>query len=88
MRQIFNSCAVVVGLMLLAGKTAAETTPLGPLPPNLAKQAQISASSEHAGSLLATMVADGRITRAGGQMAEFGSWATVGEKEKGKGEIS
>ena len=54
---------------------------------NLATLAAISASSEHE-HLPARAVADGRISEPGAALGEVGSWAVLGDKEKGRGEIS
>lgn len=88
-----RSCllAVLIGLSLIAradrGVFAADE-PLGPVPPNLARTAAISASSEQADEMPARNVADGYISPLGAGQGEIGSWAVIGDKAKGKAEIS
>jgi sialate O-acetylesterase len=54
---------------------------------NLATSATVTASSEH-GHLPAVNVIDGRICPPAAALGEFGSWAVLGDKEKGQGQIS
>lgn len=60
---------------------------LGPAPRNLAKTATITSTSEQ-DEHPARNVADGHISPKGAAQGEVGSWAIVGDKAKGKADIT
>lgn len=85
-KQRLTQCALL--LIAIVGSAVCADDPAPQIDvQNLALSANIAASSEHE-HLPAWNVADGRISEAGAALGELGSWAVLGEKEKGKGEIS
>jgi sialate O-acetylesterase len=87
LRQTIFAVLVSLAAVSPVARLSANEPTLDPVPRNIARTATITASTEHE-HLPGSAVADGRISEQGAALGEVGSWAVLGDKEKGTGEIT